>query len=54
MPRKYLATLMQIFKNSEGNIRPAEAWQQFQAINGDNNNNRPTDLPDPFLQLTYF
>ena len=26
----YLTTLMQIFQNPEGNICPAEAWQQFQ------------------------
>ena len=26
----YLTTLMQIFQNPEGNIRSAEAWQQFQ------------------------
>ena len=39
----YLTTLIQIFQNSEGNIRPAEAWQQFRAIHGDNDENTPTE-----------
>ena len=37
----YLTTLIKIFQNSEGNIRPAESWQQLQSIHVDNDDNRP-------------